>query len=42
VNANPEQSTGVGATGKNFYYIDSDGGICYSKAGPATATDDTL
>jgi prepilin-type N-terminal cleavage/methylation domain-containing protein len=42
VNANPEQSTGVGATGRNFYYIDPDGGICYSKTGPATAADDTL
>jgi prepilin-type N-terminal cleavage/methylation domain-containing protein len=42
VNANPEQSTGLGATGKNFYYIDPGSGICVSKVGPATAADDTL
>jgi prepilin-type N-terminal cleavage/methylation domain-containing protein len=42
VNANPEQSTGIGATGRNFYYIDPDSGICYSIVGPATAADDTL
>lgn len=42
VNANPEQSTGIGATGKYFYYIDPNSGICYSKVGPATAADDTL
>jgi prepilin-type N-terminal cleavage/methylation domain-containing protein len=42
VNANPEQSAGLGATGKNFYYIDPDSGICFSKTGPATAADDTL
>jgi prepilin-type N-terminal cleavage/methylation domain-containing protein len=42
VNANPEQSQGIGATGKNFYYLDPDSGICVSKAGPATAKDDTL
>ena len=42
VNANPEQSEGLGATGKNFYYIDPDGGICFSKVGPATAADETL
>jgi prepilin-type N-terminal cleavage/methylation domain-containing protein len=42
VNANPEQSTGIGATGKNFYYIDPESGICFSNSGPATAADDTL
>lgn len=42
VNANPEQSQGIGATGKNFYYVDPESGICYSNAGPATAADDTL
>jgi prepilin-type N-terminal cleavage/methylation domain-containing protein len=42
VNANPEQSQGIGATGKNFYYIDPESGICYSNTGPATAADDTL
>lgn len=42
VNANPEQSQGIGATGKNFYYVDPESGICFSKSGPATAADDTL
>jgi prepilin-type N-terminal cleavage/methylation domain-containing protein len=42
VNANPEQSTGIGATGRNFYYLDPDSGICFSSTGPATAADDTL
>ena len=42
VNANPEQSTGLGATGKNFYYVDPESGICFSTTGPATAADDTL
>jgi len=42
VNANPEQSQGIGATGKNFYYVDAESGICYSNAGPATAADDAL
>jgi prepilin-type N-terminal cleavage/methylation domain-containing protein len=42
VNANPEQSTGIGATGRNFYYLDPESGICISTTGPATAADDTL
>lgn len=42
VNANPEQAQGIGTTGRNFYYIDPDSGICYSNAGPATAADETL
>ena len=42
VNANPEQSQGIGATGKNFYYLDPESGICYSRVGPATAADDSL
>ena len=42
VNANPEQSEGIGATGRNFYYIDPESGLCFSKVGPATAADDTL
>ncbi|MGH9872159.1 MAG: type IV pilin protein [Pyrinomonadaceae bacterium] len=42
VNANPEQSQGIGATGKNFYYMDPESGICFSDTGPATAADDTL
>lgn len=42
VNANPEQAEGLGATGKNFYYVDADSAICFSHTGPATAADDTL
>ena len=42
VNANPERSEGITATGKNFYYVDPESGICVSKTGPATAADDTL
>ena len=42
VNANPEQSEGIGAIGRNFYYVDPESGICFSKVGPATAADDTL
>jgi type IV pilus assembly protein PilE len=42
VSANPEQSEGLGATGRNFFYMDPDSGICVSKTGPATAADETL
>ena len=42
VNANPEQAEGIGATGRNFYYIDPESGICFSELRPATAEDDTL
>ena len=42
VNANPEQSSGIGATGRNFYYLDPESGICFSNTGPATAADETL
>ena len=42
VNANPEQSQGIGATGRNFYYIDPESGICFSQTGPATASDELL
>ena len=42
VNANPEQSQGIGATGRNFYYMDQESGICFSQTGPATAANDTL
>lgn len=42
VNANPEQAYGIGATGKNFYYLDPESGICFSTTGPATAADETL
>jgi prepilin-type N-terminal cleavage/methylation domain-containing protein len=42
VNANPEQPEGITATGRNFYYMDPESGICYSNTGPATAADDIL
>ena len=42
VNANPEQSQGLGATGRIFYYMDPESGICFSNTGPATAADETL
>jgi len=42
INANPEQSQGIGATGRNFFYVDPDSGICVSRTGPATAADETL
>lgn len=42
VSANPEQSQGLGATGRNFYYMDPESGICFSNTGPATAADETL
>src|SRR5688572_16375593 len=42
VNANPEQSQGIGATGKNFYYLDPESGICVNDSRPATAADETL
>ena len=42
VNANPEQSQGIGATGKNYYYLDPESGICFSMSGPATGADETL
>jgi len=42
VSANPEQAQGLGATGRNFYYMDPESGICFSNTGPATVADDTL
>jgi Tfp pilus assembly protein PilE len=42
VNANPEQPDGITATGRNFYYMDPESGICFSNTGPATAADDIL
>lgn len=42
VNANPEQSEGIGATGRNFYFIDPESGIRFSTVGPASAADETL
>jgi prepilin-type N-terminal cleavage/methylation domain-containing protein len=42
VNADPQFSEGVQATGRNFYYIDAESGITVSKKGPATAEDEML
>ena len=42
LNANPEISGGVGATGKVFYYSEPDAGIYASKEGPASSDDDLL
>ena len=42
LNANPEISQGVGATGKVFYYSEPDAGIYGSNAGPASSDDDLL
>ena len=41
-NADPEQSDGMTATGRNFYYLDPANGICFSKKGRATSSDDNL
>ncbi len=42
INADPEQSQGVTATGRNFYYTDATGGICINKEKRATADDEIL
>ena len=40
INADPQVATGVGATGKNHYYVDSDTNTIHVNADqPATATD---
>jgi len=40
VNADPQVPTGTGATGSNYYYVDSDTNtIHFNRAQPATATD---
>ena len=40
INADPQVATGVGATGTNFYYVDSDTNIIHVNATqPASATD---
>ena len=41
-NADPEQSEGITATGRNFYYTDPENGICVSRTGPASAADESL
>jgi len=42
VNADPEQSQGITATGRNFYYTDPESGICFSRVGPAGPHDESL
>jgi prepilin-type N-terminal cleavage/methylation domain-containing protein len=42
VNADPEESTGISSTGRVFYYIDPESGICFSTKGSATAADENL
>ena len=40
INADPQVPTGVGATGKNFYYVDSDSNTIHvNDTQPATVTD---
>ena len=40
INADPQVATGVGATGKNFYYVDSDTNTIHvNETQPAAATD---
>jgi hypothetical protein len=40
INADPQVPTGVSATGKNFYYVDSDSNTIHvNDTAPATATD---
>ncbi|HZE73164.1 MAG TPA: prepilin-type N-terminal cleavage/methylation domain-containing protein [Pyrinomonadaceae bacterium] len=42
VNADPEQATGVTATGRNFYYTDPASGICFNRSKRASADDESL
>ena len=42
LNANPEVSEGIGATGKVFYYSEPDAGIFINRQGPASANDPIL
>jgi len=42
VNANPESASGMGATGKIFYYSEPDAPIFFSDKGPASADDKIL
>jgi len=42
INANPEISEGVGATGKIFYYSEPDAGIYANEERPASSDDDLL
>jgi prepilin-type N-terminal cleavage/methylation domain-containing protein len=42
VNANPEVSEGIGATGKIFYYSEPDAGIFINREGPANVNDPIL
>ena len=40
INADPQVATGVGATGKNHYYVDSDTNTIHSNADQAAAASD--
>jgi prepilin-type N-terminal cleavage/methylation domain-containing protein len=42
LNANPEVSSGIGATGKAFYYSEPDAGIFINRESPANANDPIL
>ena len=42
LNANPEVSEGIGATGKVFHYSEPDAGIFINRQGPASANDPIL
>ena len=42
LNANPEVSEGVGATGRVFYYSEPDAGIFINRESPATSDDPIL
>jgi len=42
LNANPESSEGIGATGRVFYYSEPDAGIFVNKEGPASSEDEIL
>ncbi len=42
LNANPEISEGISATGDVFYYSEPDAGIFVSKEHPASSEDDIL
>ena len=42
LNADPQQADGIGATGKNHFYTDSNGAIHVNGSQPATLTDTQL